>query len=373
MSMRASLTNRAAFAQPHPILRLELDDRFGEPIAVRDFEPADYLKNPSEASRLLGPSASTEAEILIVNPGQDAVGYRLDVCLRESPAHAALRTRPGLNRWRISRSAHTGWTAARSSRRWRASPTCRFAACAAAWARRSRPAKCSPPIRGSGTPGNRGAGGTTRTSPNRASCRSPEAIRQMMADAARRNVDAGAQIIDINMGCPAKKVCNKDAGSALLRDETLVAAILEATVRAAGVPVTLKIRTGWSEERRNGVAIARIAESAGVQALAVHGRTRACRFDGEAEYETIAAIKQSVRIPVIANGDIDSPAQGRRRCCERRARTASWSAARHRDGRGYSAKSRRRSPAGPVPAEPLRPKCVISSRLTCAICTPSTA
>jgi tRNA-dihydrouridine synthase B len=131
----------------------------------------------------------------------------------------------------------------------------------------------------------------------------------MMADAARRNVAAGAQVIDINMGCPARKVCNKEAGSALLRDEKLVAAILEETVRAAGVPVTLKIRTGWSEERRNGVEIARIAESAGVQALAIHGRTRACRFDGAVEYDTIGEIKQSVRIPVIANGDIDSPAK----------------------------------------------------------------
>ncbi len=127
-----------------------------------------------------------------------------------------------------------------------------------------------------------------------------------MADAARRNVDAGAQIIDINMGCPAKKVCNRDAGSALLRDEALVAAILDATVRAVDVPVTLKIRTGWSRERTNGVAVARIAESAGVQALAVHGRSRACRFEGQAEYDTVAAIKQAVRIPVIANGDIDS-------------------------------------------------------------------
>jgi len=130
-----------------------------------------------------------------------------------------------------------------------------------------------------------------------------------MADAARRNVDAGAQIIDINMGCPARKVCNRDAGSALLRDEGLVAAILDATVRAVGVPVTLKIRTGWSRERPNGVAVARIAESAGVQALAVHGRSRACRFEGEAEYDTVAAIKQAVRIPVIANGDIDSAAK----------------------------------------------------------------
>jgi tRNA-dihydrouridine synthase B len=128
---------------------------------------------------------------------------------------------------------------------------------------------------------------------------------QMMADAARRNADAGAEVIDVNMGCPARKVCNKDAGSALLRDESLVAAILAATVRAVDVPVTLKIRTGWNMSNRNGVAVARIAEDAGVHALAVHGRTRACRFEGEAEYATIAAIKQAVRIPVIANGDID--------------------------------------------------------------------
>jgi tRNA-dihydrouridine synthase B len=132
---------------------------------------------------------------------------------------------------------------------------------------------------------------------------------QTMADAARRNVDAGAQVIDINMGCPARKVCNRDAGSALLRDEKLVGAILEATVRAAGVPVTLKMRTGWNPGQRNGIAIARIAESAGIQSLAVHGRTRACRFEGAAEYDTIAAIKQAVRIPVLANGDIDSPSK----------------------------------------------------------------
>ena len=128
---------------------------------------------------------------------------------------------------------------------------------------------------------------------------------QAMADAARRNADAGAEIIDVNMGCPAKRVCNKEAGSALLRDESLVATILEATVRAVDVPVTLKIRTGWDPSNRNGTRIARIAESAGVQALAVHGRTRACRFEGGAEYLTIAEIKQAVRIPVIANGDID--------------------------------------------------------------------
>jgi tRNA-dihydrouridine synthase B len=130
-----------------------------------------------------------------------------------------------------------------------------------------------------------------------------------MADAARRNADAGAQIIDINMGCPARKVCNKEAGSALLRDERLVAAILTATARAVDVPVTLKIRTGWAPDQRNAVQIARIAADAGVRALAVHGRTRACRFNGTAEYETLAAVKQAVSIPVFANGDIDTPAK----------------------------------------------------------------
>jgi tRNA-dihydrouridine synthase B len=135
---------------------------------------------------------------------------------------------------------------------------------------------------------------------------------ETMADAARRNADAGAQIIDINMGCPAKKVCHKDAGSALLKDESLVAAILEATVRAVDVPVTLKIRTGWDAASRNALAIARLAEGAGIQALAVHGRTRACRFGGDAEYRTVAAVKQAVRIPVFANGDIDSPDKARR-------------------------------------------------------------
>jgi tRNA-dihydrouridine synthase B len=128
-----------------------------------------------------------------------------------------------------------------------------------------------------------------------------------MAEAARFNVGRGADIIDINMGCPAKKVCNKAAGSALLRDESLVWRILEAVVRAAEAPVTLKIRTGWDKERRNAVGIARIAESAGIQAIAVHGRTRACGFGGQAEYVTIAEVKQAVRIPVIANGDIDGP------------------------------------------------------------------
>ncbi len=132
---------------------------------------------------------------------------------------------------------------------------------------------------------------------------------QAMADAARRTVAAGAQVVDINMGCPAKKVCNKDAGSSLLRDERNVATILAATVRAVEVPVTLKIRTGWAPDQRNAVTIARIAEDSGIRALAVHGRTRACRFDGTAEYESIAAVKQAVRIPVFANGDIDSPAR----------------------------------------------------------------
>lgn len=129
----------------------------------------------------------------------------------------------------------------------------------------------------------------------------------MMADAARFNVAHGAQIIDINMGCPAKKVCNVLAGSALLRDEPLVGRILEAVVKAVAVPVTLKIRTGWDPAHRNGVQIARIAEQAGVQALAVHGRTRACGYRGKAEYDTVRAIKQTITIPVIVNGDITSP------------------------------------------------------------------
>jgi tRNA-dihydrouridine synthase B len=134
----------------------------------------------------------------------------------------------------------------------------------------------------------------------------------MLAEAARFNVEGGAEIIDINMGCPAKKVCNVAAGSALLSDESLVARILEAVVAAVQVPVTLKIRTGPAPERRNAVRIARIAESAGVQALAIHGRTRACMFEGTAEYETIAEVKKSVRIPVIANGDIRSPEDAKR-------------------------------------------------------------
>ena len=138
----------------------------------------------------------------------------------------------------------------------------------------------------------------------------------MMAEAARYNVAGGAQIIDINMGCPAKKVCNVAAGSALLQDEPLVARIVGAVVAAVGtgpdaVPVTLKIRTGWDREHRNALRIARIAEDAGISMLTVHGRTRADLYHGEAEYETIAAVKRAVRIPVVANGDIDSPAKAR--------------------------------------------------------------
>ena len=134
---------------------------------------------------------------------------------------------------------------------------------------------------------------------------------QMLAEAARRNVEMGAQIIDINMGCPAKKVCNKAAGSALMKDEQLVSAILQAVVAAVDVPVTLKIRTGWDRANKNGLNIAKIAEQSGISALAVHGRTRADLYTGEAEYDTIAAIKQAVTLPVFANGDIDSPHKAR--------------------------------------------------------------
>jgi tRNA-dihydrouridine synthase B len=134
---------------------------------------------------------------------------------------------------------------------------------------------------------------------------------RMLADGARYCVDQGAQIIDINMGCPMKKVCNAACGSALLRDEELVARIIDAVVEAVAVPVTLKLRTGWSPENRNAVRVARMAEAAGVQMLTLHGRTRACGFRGNAEYETIAAVKRAVRIPVVANGDIDTPEKAR--------------------------------------------------------------
>lgn len=134
---------------------------------------------------------------------------------------------------------------------------------------------------------------------------------EMMAFAARYNVQQGAQIVDINMGCPAKKVNKKLAGSALLRQPELVRTICQAVVDAVEVPVTLKIRTGWDPDNRNGEEIARIAEDCGIAALAVHGRTRACLYKGEAEYDTIRAIKQAVSIPVVANGDIDSPEKAR--------------------------------------------------------------
>ena len=129
----------------------------------------------------------------------------------------------------------------------------------------------------------------------------------MMAEAARYNVAQGAQIIDINMGCPAKKICNVMAGSALLQDPSLVGRILDAVVGAVSVPVTLKIRTGWDTQHKNALTIARIAENAGIKVLAIHGRTRACAYTGHAEYDTIAAVKAEVRIPVIANGDITTP------------------------------------------------------------------
>jgi len=132
-------------------------------------------------------------------------------------------------------------------------------------------------------------------------------VPETMAEAARHNLALGAQLIDINMGCPAKKVCNAWAGSALMREPELVARILEAVVRAVDVPVTLKIRTGWDAGHRNAPEIARIAEASGIAALAVHGRTRDQQYNGTAEYETIALIKSMLRIPVIANGDVDSP------------------------------------------------------------------
>ena len=135
---------------------------------------------------------------------------------------------------------------------------------------------------------------------------------RMMAEAARHNVDRGAQIVDINMGCPAKKVCNVMAGSALMQDETLVARILEAVVAAVpDTPVTLKFRTGWNRANRNAPTIARIAEECGIRAVAIHGRTRADQYMGEAEYDTIAEVKSRIRIPVIANGDITTPQKAR--------------------------------------------------------------
>ena len=133
----------------------------------------------------------------------------------------------------------------------------------------------------------------------------------MLAEAARHNVSNGAQIIDINMGCPAKKICNVMAGSALLRDEGLVENILSTVVNSVNVPVTLKIRTGWDKQNRNAVRIAKIAEDSGIQSLAIHGRTRACGYTGNAEYDTISDVKQAVSIPVVANGDITTPAKAK--------------------------------------------------------------
>ena len=134
---------------------------------------------------------------------------------------------------------------------------------------------------------------------------------EMMAEAAKLNVERGAQIIDINMGCPAKKVCNKWAGSALLQDEPLVARILDAVIKAVDVPVTLKIRTGWNPDNRNAVRIARLAQSAGIQMLTMHGRTRACGYKGAAEYDTIREVRQHLDIPLTANGDITTPEKAR--------------------------------------------------------------
>ncbi len=134
---------------------------------------------------------------------------------------------------------------------------------------------------------------------------------QLLAEAARFNVDRGAQVIDINMGCPVKKVCNNWCGSALLRDEPLVASLLQAVVGAVNVPVTLKFRTGWDRQNKNALTIARIAEDSGIAMLTLHGRTRADGYRGQAEYDTIAAVKAAVKLPVVANGDIDSPQKAR--------------------------------------------------------------
>lgn len=134
---------------------------------------------------------------------------------------------------------------------------------------------------------------------------------EMLANAARQTYEQGAQIIDINMGCPAKKVCKKAAGSALMRDETLVQEILNAVVASVPVPVTLKMRTGWNPENKNAVSIARMAEDAGIVSLAVHGRTRECKYHGDVEYDTIAQVVETVDIPVVANGDINTPEQAR--------------------------------------------------------------
>jgi tRNA-dihydrouridine synthase len=164
----------------------------------------------------------------------------------------------------------------------------------------------------------------------------------MMAEAAIYNIERGAQIIDINMGCPAKKVCNKWAGSALMQNEPLAVEIAQAVVEAArpyNVPVTLKMRTGWCDTHKNAVLLARQFEDVGIQMLTVHGRTREQGYKGFAEYDTIAAVKQAVKVPVVANGDINSPEKPAM-CWPIRGRTPSWSAVQPRAGRGSSARSR---------------------------------
>jgi len=185
-------------------------------------------------------------------------------------------------------------------------------------------------------------------------------------------VDLGAQIIDLNMGCPAKKVCGKLCGSSLLRDESLVARILEAVVNAVSVPVTLKIRTGWDRNNRNGVQIARIAEASGIKALAVHGRTRADFYAGEAEYETIRNIKSVVRIPIFANGDIETPHKARE-VLDFTGADGVMLAARVMALHGYSNLSTRISKQELRLRRYRARRCVILFSGISAPCTPSTA
>ncbi len=193
-----------------------------------------------------------------------------------------------------------------------------------------------------------------------------------LAEAARINEALGAQIIDINMGCPAKKVCGKACGSALLKDEPLVAQLLEAVVSAVNVPVTLKIRTGWSPQSRNGARIARVAESAGIQALAVHGRTREDFYTGDAEYETIREIKSLIRIPVFANGDIDSPEKARSVLDFTRADGVMLGRAAHGAPWIFRAVNSWLTTQKSIASSRVR-RCVVLSCRTSQACTPSTA